>query len=188
MLPGVSGGHCNVFLTNSVVPQLFQPPGPHPNAFELLFSGDANLDMSPFNVSSPKFVDGRLEPQASNAQWLLVRVGVGTAISRELTINLNRGASQLAVGDQVELPDPNGSEVFFHQYDFETPMAPSFGYRTGSEGIMTITSLVPGPGTSGTVGIRFDNWEMVADPHPGNVATGSFRINGTVTLTIPGPP
>lgn len=189
MMPGVFGGHCNVFLTNSVVPELFQPPGPHPNAFELLFTGNANLDMSPFNVSSPRFVDGRLEPQASDAQRLWVRAGVGFPISRELTISFNKGASQLAVGDQIELPDPNGNEVFFGQFELTPDFnGPSLLYRNGNEGTMTITSLVPGQGTAGTVGVRFDNWEMIPVAQGGNAATGSFRINGTVTLTLPGPP
>ena len=63
---------------------------------------------------------------------------------------------------------------------------PSLPYRTGASGLMTITSLRPGPGTSGTVGIRLDDWEMVPDSRVmNNPATGSFRLNGTVTVDIP---
>ncbi len=182
MLKGVRGGSSNVYLTNTVVPELFQPPGPHANAFELLLTGNANVDMSPFNVLAPQYLLGAIEPQASLAQRFRLQVGVGANITREFAIYFNRGASQLAVGDQVELPDPNASEVTFNQFD---RISPSFQYRSGNTGTMTITSLIPGAGTSGTVGVRFDDWEMVPDSRPNNPATGGFRINGTVTLTLP---
>ena len=88
----MGGGYSNVYVTNAVVPQLFEPPGPHANAYELLLTGSTNVDMSPFSVAGTHSVTGDFFPQSSNAQGLFATVFVpGASFHRQVQFNVNLG-------------------------------------------------------------------------------------------------
>lgn len=181
MVAGIVGGSANIFLTNSQIPELYQPPGPHPNPYQYVFSGTASVDPTPFDVSGTYSAAGSIQPPAVQPTVIQVVVALQSGtLYRELQffIHWPRG---LEVGSTLTLPDPNGNSVIYQEVDQVSHVPVNF--RSGSQGRLTITSLTRS-GTGGTVGIRLDDWEMV--PNPGFPAsTGSFRINGTLTFNIP---
>lgn len=186
MVSGLIGGTCNVYVTNTVIPELFTPPGPNANPFEYTLTGNPNISLEPFSVASGYVATGAFEPQANGARTVrgTVTVPLGSD-SRRLEFNINLGADTLSVGDQVTLPN---SDIFLSFAQGPTNgqgqgQGQGGGYQSGSSGTLTIVSFNPGPGTGGTIGIRLDNWEMV--PFPSTPATGSFFFNGTLTVTLP---
>lgn len=177
MLADVRGG--NVFLTNAEVPQLFTPPGPHPNTLQYTLTGNANIDMSPFSGAGAHTVTGSFYPEPNQASGLQARVSVVTgANNRLLDLSLLFG-HRLAVGDQITLPDSNGSVLNYTQSPTNS-IGPGYGYSSGTSGTLTVVSFDP---ATRTIGLRLDDWQMVSNS--GSAATGSFVLNGTLTLTLP---
>lgn len=194
MMPGISGGFSNVYLTSSQPVPLFEPPGPHPDPTVLSLTGTANLDTSPFRLNGQEQIDGEFIPQIQNATFVHVNCFQAAANStRQLSVTIAGGGTPLTSGRTFTPKDPFGTQVTFQYFDALAPeivngMPATRLFRSGNSGMLTFLGITPGAGNGTTLVFRLDDWEMVPGEHSGGTpsgATGSFLLNGTLTLRIP---
>ena len=157
------------------------------STINLTLSGSSNAMQVPFPADT--VVTGTLSPDAATATGLLSQLTQALTSAPVGTRSINIGISDvntLAVGDTFTVkanadPTPRATVNYNEQ---TTAGTFAFAGTTGGGGTVKITSLTPGSGVSGTIGLELTNVNLAPVSQGGNSATGTLIINGTATLSF----
>ena len=165
----------NSYVTTGEIPQLFVPKTAHANTNQLTLTGSANVLLAPYSSAAATLMFGQ-------APTLIHLDLLDGQVHRILEISLftPEPGVPYQVGTTWELPFENDSVHV--QYDEGMVTGGRGSFQRGNSGTITMVTLAPGPGGTTTVGLRFDDFEMVPN---NSYAQGTFLFNGTITVNLP---
>lgn len=154
--------------------------------YQLTFTGTSNAQVSVFSKLPNSQITALLQPNsatatgfrvnilnkatASASQYPFLDLQFGLANSQRLTAGTRLAANSNSTGPRAQLVYGENSQP---------PRLKLFASQSGQ---ITVVEVNPGAGNSGFIRLRFDNVVMAPRTGAGNIASGSFTVNGEASF------